>query len=79
VEDASAFGGAGVFVVMVFAAFSGFGGTRSAHVALWVGMALQLAGSYLGLVPYPFTVSLFASLAAHLAVGAWEANRWKEE
>ncbi len=75
VEDASAFGGAGVFVVMAFGLFTGFGGARTAHATLCVGMALQLAGTYFGLVPYPFTVSFAASLAVYLFVGAWETGR----
>jgi len=66
VEDASAFGGAGIFVVMVFALHTKWGGTRAAFAALVSGAAVQIAGTYFGLVPWPFTSSLVVSTAAYV-------------
>ena len=66
VEDASAFGGAGIFVVMAFALKTRFGGTRAAFAALLSGAAVQIAGTYFGLVPYPFTSSLAVGTLAYV-------------
>jgi len=66
VEDASAFGGAGIFVVMVFALHTRYGGTSAAFAALITGAAVQIAGTYFGLVPWPFTSSLVVSTAAYV-------------
>jgi solute:Na+ symporter, SSS family len=66
VEDASAFGGAGIFVVMAFALKTRFGGTRAAFAALISGAVVQIAGTYFGLVPYPFTSSLAVSTVAYV-------------
>jgi len=68
VEDASAFGGAGIFVVMAFALKTRFGGTAAAFAALASGAAVQIAGTYFGLVPWPFTSSLVVSTVAYSTV-----------
>jgi len=66
VEDASAFGGAGIFVVMVFALHTRYGGTSAAFAALITGATVQIAGTYFGLVPWPFTSSLLVSTTAYV-------------
>jgi Na+/proline symporter len=75
VEDASAFGGAGIFVVMAFALKTRFGGTRAAFAALLTGAAVQIAGTYFGLVPYPFTSSLVVSAVAYVALASADPIR----
>jgi len=53
---------------MVFAVHSRYGGTRAAFAALTSGAAVQVAGTYFGLVPYPFTSSLAVSVLAYSTV-----------
>jgi SSS family solute:Na+ symporter len=66
VEQASAFGSAGVLVTVCFGLFSRIGGARTAAATLAAGL-----GSYLiaaaGGFPYPFLVSLAVSLGMYLA------------
>lgn len=75
VEDASAFGGAGFFVVMVLGLFTRFGGTASAWAALLSGMAVQIVGTYVLDARAPYTASLLVSLLAYALVGLWERGR----
>ena len=72
VEESSAFGGAGMFVAMLFGLRSRFGGRRAGLAAMLAGMATQLAGGYLLKLEAPFTLSLLASLAAYVGVGLIE-------
>jgi solute:Na+ symporter, SSS family len=68
VEQASAFGSAGVFVAGCFALFTRFGGAPSAYACLAAGALTWLAGGALGLVA-PYLASLAAALGAYLALG----------
>jgi Na+/proline symporter len=61
VEQASAFGSAGVVVVTAFGLFSGWGGPRTALVTLLGGLVIYLWGAWAGW-PYPFLASLAAAL-----------------
>lgn len=74
VEQASAFGSAGTLVAVVFGLFTRFGGARTAMATILAGMV-----SYLGGVifesPYPFLLSLAASLATYLLGAALEPGR----
>lgn len=72
VEEASAFGSAGILIVGVFALFSGFGGKWAAGAALIMGSAAWLIANFGFALPYPYIVALFASLAVYLAVAAVE-------
>jgi Na+/pantothenate symporter len=65
VEDASAFGGGGVLVTVLFGLFTRLGGARTALATLLVGALSYLAGSYGGFA-YPFLLSLACSLATYL-------------
>lgn len=71
VEEASAFGNAGVLVVVSFALFSGFGGPRAATAALLGGLASYLGGTIAG-AAYPFTLSLIVSALAYIGAGLSE-------
>jgi Na+/proline symporter len=74
VEESSAFGGAGLFVAMVFGLRSRFGGAAAGTAAVATGIVAQLAGRYaLGLAA-PFTLSLALATAAYVLV-AWRERR----
>jgi Na+/proline symporter len=66
VEQASAFGSAGVLVTVCFGLFSRIGGARTAAATLAAGVASYVMAAAVGL-PYPFLLSLAASLGAYLA------------
>lgn len=64
VEQASALGSAGVLVTVSFGLFTTLGGPRTAAATLAAGMLTYLVGSFSG-APYPFLMSLAASLATY--------------
>jgi SSS family transporter len=68
VEDASAFGSAGIVVVVVMGLFTRRGGVRSAASALLTGIAVWILGAYILAFPYPYITSLAAALIAYLTV-----------
>jgi Na+/proline symporter len=72
VEQASAYGGASVFVAMTFALFSRIGGRWSAAGSVVVGLAVYTLGSYVVAIPYPFLSSVGASALTFLCVSAFE-------
>jgi len=74
VEQASAFGSAGVLVVVCFGLFSNRGGPLAASAALLGGLLTYLAGSFGG-APYPYLTSLAAALALYAGGMALEAAR----
>ncbi|HYE36376.1 sodium:solute symporter family protein [Methylocaldum sp.] len=74
VEEASAFGGAAIFVVILLGLFTRIGHAKSAAAALIVGMIAWLVGSYAMELATPYLASLVASLLAYLIVAAWESR-----
>ena len=70
VEEASSFGTAGIFVVMVFALFGGVGGRASAYAGLVIGVGVYAAGKHLDLLAHPYLAGLAAALFAYLVVVA---------
>jgi SSS family transporter len=68
VEEASAFGSAGIFVALVIGLFSRWGGARSAAASLLVGVVAWILGAYVMDLAYPYLVSLAASLLAYAGV-----------
>lgn len=68
VEEASAFGSAGVFIVSLFALFTRFGDSRSAMTALVTGLLSWTLGAYVLAFPYPYLTSLGASYLAYVGV-----------
>lgn len=68
VEEASAFGSAGVLVVTCFALFTSVGGSFAAVASLVGGLVAYVIGGAAGL-PYPFITSLAVAVLAYL-VGA---------
>lgn len=65
VEQASAFGSAGVLVTVCFGLFTRWGGAHTALATLLGGLAIYLWGSYGGFA-YPFLASLTTSLLIYL-------------
>jgi SSS family solute:Na+ symporter len=68
VEEASAFGTAGIFVVFVFGVTTRFGGPASAYGALLAGVLVWVLASYLFEAETPFLLSLLGALLAYVLV-----------
>jgi Na+/pantothenate symporter len=66
VEQASAFGSAGVLVTVCFGLFSRIGGARTAAATLAAGVVSYLVALTAG-VAYPFLLSLGVAVGAYLA------------
>lgn len=65
VEEASAFGSSGAFVVIVFALFTRWGGARTAATTLLAGLVVYLVATYAELTA-PYLLSLAASLVTYV-------------
>lgn len=65
VEEASAFGTAGVFVCVMFGLFSSVGGARSALFALLLGFVVYLLGQHVVMLAHPYLASLLAALVGY--------------
>jgi Na+/proline symporter len=68
VLTASAFGGAGVFVVSCFAVFTSRGGSASAYAGLVVGLVVWAWGEYAAGWTAPFVTAVVASTVAYVAL-----------
>jgi hypothetical protein len=77
VEEASAFGSAGIFIVVVFGLFTRFGGSLSAAVTLLAGMSTWIIGHHFMDIGTPYLASLAVALASYVLVGFFE-TRWIE-
>jgi Na+/proline symporter len=66
VEEASAFGSAGIFVVGAIGLRSRVGGTASAMLSIGLGAALWILGAYVVGWPYPYLVSLLAAAIGYV-------------
>lgn len=75
VEQASAFGSAGIFVVVAFGLFAPWGGARSAHAALLTGVVVWVGGSWILGLPFAYLAALAASALAYLAAGLLSRHR----
>ena len=73
VEQASAFGSAGVLVTVCFGLFSRVGGPRAAALTLAAGVASYLGGIATAF-PYPFLLSLAVALAVYLSASILESQ-----
>lgn len=72
VEDASAFGSAGIFVAAVIGLFSSFGHVRAAYGALIAGTGTWIAGDYLLHLAQPYLTSVAAALTAYVLLALTE-------
>jgi Na+/proline symporter len=75
VEEASAFGSAGIFTVVMFGLFTSFGGAISAGVTLASGMLAWVVGHHVLDLATPYLVSLSVALASYILVASWESVR----
>jgi SSS family transporter len=73
VEQASALGSTGVFVIMVMALFSKFGGPAAALTAMVTGLVVYIFFDW-GELDYPFVTSMVAAFAGYFVVGIIEKN-----
>lgn len=75
VQQANGVGSAGIFILMVFGLYSGWGGARTALATLVAGLATWVYGTYFGEWTCTYLVSLGAALVV-FGVGAFlERNR----
>jgi Na+/proline symporter len=65
VEEASAFGSAGIFVAVVVGLFSRVGGRVAAHAAIVAGLVSWGLGAYALGLDHPYLTSLAAAIAAY--------------
>lgn len=76
VEEASAFGSAGIFVVVIFALFSRFGGVYSAAAALLGGIVTWIVGNYWLQLDLPYLLSLAVAFSGYVLTASWEMARF---
>jgi Na+/proline symporter len=75
IENASAFGSAGVFVATLFALFTTFGGPASAYASIAAGMVVWVVGKFgLGLAT-PYLLGLSAALIGYVGAALIERRR----
>ncbi len=72
VEEASAFGSAGIFIVILFGLFTGIGGAMTAYATLLAGVGCWILGAYVLALPYPYVTSLAAALLTYAVAAAVE-------
>jgi Na+/proline symporter len=77
VEQASAFGSAGVLVCASFALFTRFGGPRAAAATLLGSLGVYVLGTAVGFA-WPFLASLATALAVYITVGMIAERGWPE-
>jgi Na+/proline symporter len=70
VEQASAFGSAGIVTVVFFGLFTRIGGTWSAVSALLAGVLAWIGGAYALDLPYPYLTSLAIAVVSYLIAAA---------
>ena len=78
VQQASAFGSAGIFVVTSMGLFTGLGGARAAHCSLAAGAGAWIIGSYVLDLPTAYLTALGLSAAAYALGAAWERTTGRE-
>jgi Na+/proline symporter len=70
VQLTNGFGSSGIFVLLVFGLFSGWGGPRTAAATLAVGVGIWGVGTFVFELASPFLSSIAAALSVFL-VGSW--------
>lgn len=74
VEEASAFGSAGVFTVVVFAIFTRYGGALTAYLTLIGGVSVYVVGAYVLEMDYPYLLSVAVALSCYATAGWFERS-----
>ncbi len=77
VETASAFGSAGVVVIVFFGLFRQRGGPVAAYATLLVGMGVWISMEYLAESEFPYVVALACAVATYLIVERVECKAWQ--
>ncbi len=72
VEQASAFGSAGIFVIVTFGLFTRWGGPFAAFMALLTGVGVWVVGSYVLALSWAYLAALVSSALAYLVAGLTE-------
>ena len=72
VQESSAFGGAGIFIIVVFGLFTAFGGARAAGAALIVGIVAWIAGKYWLAWSTPYIASLALATLSYIVVALFD-------
>jgi Na+/proline symporter len=75
IENASAFGSAGVFIATLFALFTGFGGPLAAFTSIAAGMVVWAGGKLILGLATPYLLGLCAALVGYVAVALIEQRR----
>jgi Na+/proline symporter len=72
VLDASSFGSAGLFVVVIFGLFTKFGGARSAIAAMLVGAIIWIVGNYIVDLELSYLLALSGSFVIYVLIAFGE-------
>jgi Na+/proline symporter len=72
VEQASAFGSAGIVVIVAFGLFTSWGGARAAFASLLAGLVVWVVGSYVLELGFAYIAALVASIAAYVVFALFE-------
>ena len=75
IENASAFGSAGVFIATLFALFTNFGGPIAAFTSIAAGMVVWAGGKFVLGLATPYLLGLGAALISYVAVALIERGR----
>ncbi|HSG49198.1 MAG TPA: sodium:solute symporter family protein [Longimicrobiales bacterium] len=70
VEESSAFGSAGIVIVVAFGLFTRIGGTGSALAALVAGVTTWVLGSHVLDLPYPYLTALAMAAGSYVTAAA---------
>jgi Na+/proline symporter len=74
VEQASAFGSAGIVVIVTFGLFTRIGGATSALAALGAGLIVWVVGNYILGLQFAYIAAIASATIAYLAAG-WVGPR----
>jgi SSS family solute:Na+ symporter len=74
VEQASAFGSAGIFTIGVLGLFSRIGGPRAAYGALFAGVGTWLLGNHVWMLSTPYLASLATAVSVYLLLALTESR-----
>jgi SSS family solute:Na+ symporter len=75
VEQASAFGSAGIFTIGVLGLFSRIGGPRAAYGALFAGVGTWLLGNHVWMLSTPYLASLATAASVYLLLALTEPRQ----
>ena len=75
VEQASAFGSAGIVVIVTFGLFTRIGGAASAFAALTTGVMVWVLGSYVFALSWAYLAALGGAVAAYVLTATLEGLR----